>query len=315
MIDFEEIAFMHDAPRFGHTKQISFLASQNPERRNNYIGGIVAFSIFLLSFLIAWSLVILVFKIRGIYRHGWMAGRVMYQKHVEGKRFAFQRHQKIQLLFALAALGFFTGAAILLRLGLPTLESAVMAIRELNDDLRSTLEEGQGIAAFTTNAIQPLKNSTIEEFSEVSQFCNNQTAIENFNIDTTVDSMAKSLYNMTSFLEKYRIEGLEENINIMLDRSSILDKALQTYTDYDWTAKMYILAFGILCFFLLANIITFWFGISKEAFTNLTSYFTLPMFAMMIPGGWLITIAFAVGATMNSGKSSPYECVSSVKLF
>ena len=45
----------------------------------------------------------------------------------------------------------------MLRLGLPTLERAVMAIREQNDDLRSKLEEGQGIAAFTTNAIQPLK--------------------------------------------------------------------------------------------------------------------------------------------------------------
>ncbi len=266
--------------------------------------GLVAFACFLLSFFVLWAFSLLLVKFFPCSKHTLIAGQVVYKKDIEDKRRVLLRFQALQLVFAIASMGVFTGAVVLLQRGLPKLEEAVYAIRELNADLQTTLEEGQGIATYTTNAIQPLKETGIRDYVDTENYCSNQTAIELFDIDNTVESMVDSLDDMIGYLEKYHIEGLEGNIKIMLERSDKLDRALSTYTEYDWTAKMYILVLGILSFFLLLRVFSTWFGfgINQEVFAAMTAYFTLPFFSLLIPGGWLITIAFAIGATMNSGE-------------
>ena len=95
-LDFKAMAFMHDAPRFWHTRNIAVLASQDEAVKSDYIQGLVAFAIFILSFFVFWALSLAFFKLRGIKRYGCIAGQVVYKRN--NKDLVWYLHSLIHLV-------------------------------------------------------------------------------------------------------------------------------------------------------------------------------------------------------------------------
>ncbi len=127
MINFNELAFMHSAPRFGYSHNIAQLASPDISRRWDYANGIFAFCIFFLAFFFLWAFTSLILKWVGIRRVGCLSGQVAFQPNnlYMSESQVGQRHKKIQLAFILCCGLLFTGGGILLKYGLPTIDLAV----------------------------------------------------------------------------------------------------------------------------------------------------------------------------------------------
>jgi len=306
-IDYKAMAFMHDVPRFWHTRNIAVLASQEAARKNDYVQGIIAFSIFLLSFFLLWALALAFFKWRGIKKYGCIAGQVIYKKNDEDKNKAFNRFQVIQYIFITCIIGLIIGCTMLLNRGVPFLAKAVGEIRVLNSDLRNTLSEGQSGAALTAQGIQAVKGplEEIRSYTNLDDYCSNADA-NAFRIGTSIDGIVDNMDGVQDFLDRYELEGLESNINIMMDRSNMLEDALDTYSDHDWIAKMYVLSVGSLCVFLFCYTVSSWCYNPWAGANLMAAYFVMPAFTLAVLGGWFIMIAFAVGSTMNSGE---YVCM------
>ena len=296
------MAFMHDAPRFWHTKNIATLASQSAAVKQDYIQGIVAFSIFLFSFFLCWFLFMLYFKVRGSKRYGCMAGQVTYKKEVETKDKSFQRYEYIQYVFLLAICGIFFGSALLLKKGVPFLASAVTEIKVLNEDLRNTLSGGKTIATYTSEGIQAVQGPLAElgGYIDINEICTNQSAVNTYKIDSSISDIVDHMSGVEDFLERYEVEGLESNLDIMIDRSKDLDQALDLYTGNDWVVKMYSMIVGVLSFYFLTYTLSGWCNLGNPAAKAMTSYFVVPLFVLMISIGWMLTILFAVGSVLNS---------------
>ena len=142
MADYEDFAFMHDAPRFGYSHNIAQLASSDYDRRWNYINGIISFCAFFLSFFVVWSISVIVFKYLGVKRVGCLAGHVTHQPndiYLCETRIK-KRHQKIQAGFVCACIAILAGGGVLLRNGLPRIDDAVketMALNQVGPDTMS----------------------------------------------------------------------------------------------------------------------------------------------------------------------------------
>jgi len=300
--DYKKMAFMNNAPRFWHTKNIATLASQSAAVKEDYIQGIVAFSIFLFSFFLFWFLFMLYFKVRGSKRYGCMAGQVTYKKEVESKEKSFKRYEYIQYVFILAICGIFFGSALLLKKGVPFLAAAVTEIKVLNEDLQNTLFGGKTIATYTSEGIKGVKGPVAElgGYIDINEICSNRSAVDEYKIDSSISDIVDHMSGVQDFLERYEVEGLESNLDIMLDRSKTFDQALDLYTENDWVVKMYSMIVGVLSMFFLTYTLSGWCNLGNPAAEAMTSYFVQPLFVVMIVIGWMLTIFFAVGSVMNS---------------
>ncbi len=304
-LDFKAMAFMHDAPRFWHTRNIAVLASPDVAVKNDYIKGIAAFAIFLLSFFLLWALSIAFFKWRGVKRYGCLAGQVAHKKNDEDKQTAHNRFQIIQYVFIVAVIGVFIGIVMMLKRAVPFLDVAVTDILGLNREMLDALEYGQGAAKYTAEAVRSVHDpiSEIRNVTVFPEYCTDQVAIDTFKIQSTVDDIVDYLSEVQDFLDKYEFEELEENLDVMVDRSHLVQDALTLYLENDWISKMYVLILGILSFFLCCySMVTNWCNIAKEGAGFMTSYFLLPIFFVGTLGSWFLTVAFASGSAMNSGK-------------
>jgi hypothetical protein len=303
--DYKEMAFMHDAPRFWHTRNIATLASQDESVKQDYVQGIIAFSAFLLSFYLLWLLLMLFFKARGYKKFGCWAGQITYNKDVQKKESSYKRYQAIQYIFIFAIFGVFFGSTMLLKKGVPFLAKAVNEISDLNQDLHNTLTEGKVVATYTSQGIQGVKDPLTElstYLNNIEESCPNESAVKTYKIDSSISDIVDHMSGVKYFLERYEVEGLESNLDIMLERSSTLDQALETYSDYDWVAKLFTCIVTVLSFFFLVYTLCGWCNLENHGAKAMASYFVVPAFAVMVSIGWFIVIIFAVGSTMNSGE-------------
>jgi len=295
------MAFMHNAPRFWHTRNIATLASQTASVKQNYIQGIVAFSVFLCSLFLFWCIFILYFKVRGYKQYGCMAGQVTSTEEVVETKL-YKRYKTIRYVFFVAICGIFIGSTLLLNKGVPFLAEAVTEIKVLNEDLRNTLYEGKTVASYMNEGIQGVQDplSALSSYIDMNDFCPNQSGNDTFKIDSSISDIVNRMSGVKDFLQRSEIVGLESNLDIMIERSSSLDEALDAYTRNDWLVKMYSLIVGILSFYFVAYALIGWCNLGNPAAKAMVSYFVLPLFFAMIAIGWIITIVFAVGSVLNS---------------
>lgn len=131
---------MHSAPRFGHSADISLLASSNEGDQSDYVKGVKAFCLFNLILLVIWMVVLIVLKLLGPQKVGCAAGGRMLdwvdlkKEHGSSKRKAIERrYWRIQTVFLIASSLLFVAAALFLSKGLSAVSGSIDELYEIND--------------------------------------------------------------------------------------------------------------------------------------------------------------------------------------
>ncbi len=228
----------------------------------------------------------------------------MHEKNPEDSKKAYKRIQIIQYIFIVAVIGLYVGSIMMLKRGVPYLEAAVSDIRDLNDDLLLTLVEGQSVAGGTGEAIRNLHDpmEDMRNFTIFPEYCADETAVSTYKLQSSIGDIVDYMGGVQDFIDRYKLEGLEGNLDVMVNRAHMLEDALATYISFDWIAKMYVVVICIISFFLFCHTLTSWCRfVGSPAITYLMSYFFLPVFIIIVTAGWCIATAFAVGSVMNSG--------------
>lgn len=300
--NYGNIAFMHNVPRFWHTKNISVLASPDGGLRRDYIYGIVAFATFLLSLFVVWAVLMISFKIRGIKNCGCMAGQLSHKRDDTQNASSCRRYRNVQNGFILAICGIFIGSAMFLRKGLPNLDTATLDIQELNADFRYTILEGRDIASKTNEGIQAMENSMIRisNITELDEYCPSQVGSDEFQIFTYRDVILGNLTEVKSFIDGNDLKKLYSNLDELLDRSYFLDGILDSYESHDWLGKLFSMLIIVLSAFLLMYMVVGRCFDDTNAAEVMISYFVLPFFILALSLGWILTIIFASGSMMNA---------------
>jgi len=309
--DYKTLAFMHNAPRFWHTNNIAVLASQGERSRRDYVNGIIAFAIFLLCLFSQWAIVMIYFKIRGVKNYGYMAGQVTFKtphrrrtKTVDENEevTAYRRYQKIQSIFIISTFGLIISCILFLRKGLPYLDQATIDIKELNFSFRYTILEGIDIASLTNQRLQEIQDSiaTLSNITDVNNYCLTQNGLDDFNVTFYRDGLIDNMRGVQDFVTTHEVDALSFNLNAWLQRSYSADKALDLYASWDWIGKMSSMVIIVLTLFLMMYTVFRIFSISNYAAESMVKYFVLPSFILALTIGWIITVIYAEGSTMNS---------------
>ena len=304
-------AFMRKVPRFGHTNIIASLASQDASVKKDYINGIVAFCLFLFSFFLLWSLLLAFFKKKGVRKYGCLAGQSLYRKESETRDNSFKRFSKYQYIFITGVMGVFVGCTMLTQRGIEYLAIAVPQIESLNNDMMNTIMEGRNIALDTGSGILAMKEpfALIEQETDLSSKCNDPNYFNLADLANLRNVIVESMNDINVFVARYELEGLEQNLNIMIDRSNKLQTALTTYISHDWIVKMFSTIMAALSVYFLLFIITSWcdFLPRNRGAKIMTGYIVMPLLFILVIISWLLMITFAAGSTMNSGESNHFQ--------
>ncbi len=173
-----------------------------------------------------------------------------------------------------------------------------------------SLEKGLGVASAAGSVRSSLMTSSAHEVLLSDNYCvNTNSNVASLLLNGTYDE--ESMQVFTNFQKKIRedeVGGVQSGILHILDNLQHFDSILVFYNSYHWIARMLILVLFNLCLFLMASTIVTLFR--KDNFPPLkfmTSYFILPLFALLVFIIWFAMVLFAAGSIMNSGKCMHYK--------
>eukprot|EP00557_Chaetoceros_sp_GSL56_P006125 CAMPEP_0176494844 /NCGR_PEP_ID=MMETSP0200_2-20121128/10331_1 /TAXON_ID=947934 /ORGANISM="Chaetoceros sp., Strain GSL56" /LENGTH=407 /DNA_ID=CAMNT_0017892665 /DNA_START=247 /DNA_END=1467 /DNA_ORIENTATION=+ len=198
---------------------------------------------------------------------------------------AYRRYQKIQSIFIISTFGLIISCILFLRKGLPYLDQATIDIKELNFSFRYTILEGIDIASLTNQRLQEIQT---------------QNGLDDFNVTFYRDGLIDNMKGVQDFVTTHEVDALSFNLNAWLQRSYSADKALDLYASWDWIGKMSSMVIIVLTLFLMMYTVFRIFSISNYAAESMVKYFVLPSFILALTIGWIITVIYAEGSTMNS---------------
>jgi len=296
--DFDE-AFMHNAPRFGHSRDISMLFGSE-ESRKDYKNGVISFSLFLLSILIFWLAFNVFFAIRGKRRYGCVAGRILYNPELQDKRRVNCRYRIVQFCFVIFAFGVLAGNVALVKRGLPRLQEASVGILEFVEFLVSVLYDGRVIAVSADELITSVQSSSIRNFSDLGDYCATSSSVYMDDLNSKFSTMISSLDALDGMLEEYKADAVKQNIESFQKRSSQVERIVETFMLYSWMPKMYAI---IVCLTVTFILVLMSVSLLKNQFKGsraMLSYFLMPVFGIIVTLGWIAMIFAAAAATMNS---------------
>mmetsp|Transcript_16696 Transcript_16696/g.20396 ORF Transcript_16696/g.20396 Transcript_16696/m.20396 type:complete len:619 (-) Transcript_16696:139-1995(-) len=304
--NYEEVAFMHTAPRFGHTDNIAQLASLESSRRWDYINGIIAFCIFFLSIFIFWLLLQILFKCLGNKRVGFLSGQMIHDdRYINKYHRTFKVYNKVQYAFFLCCIIIIIGVALLLTKGLPTIDIAIEQTIVLLEDVQITLEKGLSIANSVDVATNALTNFTFHQDLTSDNYCvNSGTSIASLLVGDNGANFEESILafeNIAKELENEEANGMTSGIEDMLQAFYSFGEVLLGYNDYHWIALLFIMVLCNLCLFIMgSSVVTKFRKKEFQPLTCMTAYFVLPFFIAMVLTSLVVTVMFASGAIVNS---------------
>ncbi len=130
---------MHNIWRFGNPDQISRLASRDKGTRDEYMNGVFGLSIILMIFFFSWIVFLIVQRIRGSAKAGFLAGRYTHFTTTDNdyddsrsRSLLLSRQSKIQGIFCVLGFIIVVMCGVLVLAATPKLEKAAKDIDELN---------------------------------------------------------------------------------------------------------------------------------------------------------------------------------------
>lgn len=309
-------AFMRHAPRFGHSRDISLLAGST-DRKKEYIYGIVAFSLFLISLFLLWSIFTLVFKWRGRGKYGCVAGRFFYKPEKQDRRRISFQIQSVQSIFMLFSLGIFAGSIILVKKAMPNLGEAADSIQEVLQYLFSFLKEGLAVASDADNLISSLHSTRLATYSNLQQYCSSST-IDIAEMSSRISTIKSALDEFDTFIEEYKLDQLKENINIIQTTALSADRVAEMYVNFYWVPKMYTIIVCLTTIFILVLAVVSMLKKRYKGCMAMLSYFLIPIFTALVAIGWVCMVLFGAAAIMNAdfcygdGANGPVSTIENV---
>lgn len=290
---------MHNAPRFGHTRDISLLFGSE-DRKRDYKNGVISFSFFLLSIYIFWLAFTIFFVIRGKRKFGCVAGRILYNPGFQDKRRVYCRYRIVQCCFVIFAFGVFAGNITLVKRGLPMLHEASASILEFVEYLISVLNDGRFLAVSANDIISSIQSSSIRDFSDLGDYCATSDSQLMNELNSEFNKIISSIDTLDGLLEQYKADNVMENIVSIQRKSSHVENIIETYMIHKWVPKMYsiVVCLTITFIFVLMSV-----SLLKNQFKGrqaMLSFFLMPFFGIIITIGWIVMIFSGAAATMNS---------------
>eukprot|EP00562_Extubocellulus_spinifer_P000669 CAMPEP_0178474902 /NCGR_PEP_ID=MMETSP0696-20121128/2838_1 /TAXON_ID=265572 /ORGANISM="Extubocellulus spinifer, Strain CCMP396" /LENGTH=605 /DNA_ID=CAMNT_0020102163 /DNA_START=191 /DNA_END=2008 /DNA_ORIENTATION=+ len=288
---------MHHAPRFGHTSDLSKLASIHPEERRDYRTGAIAFGALVAFFFLLWFGHLLGLKARGKERVGCAAGQ-LYQEDtanlISDER-AARRHGRIQFCFILCITGIFLSCAVLLGSAVPTAMDATAKLGELNMDVQAVVYEGIAISQSAMRANAQLKQVNISTLAQATTYC--PMGDDAFDIAGTLehslDNISTAKDHLESYLDTVKEDGIDTELESLLNATMSFEQGLEWISDNDWSAKLYVLVLCVISTFFLFGLVLLKCNMANDGVQCFMAYILLPVFIMVILGG----IVFAGAAS------------------
>ena len=294
---------MHHAPRFGHTADLSKLASPHPEEQRNYKTGVIAFSALVMFFFVLWIGHLFGLKARGKERIGCAAGQI-YQEDADliSEERARRRHGRMQCCFLLCITGIFLSCAVLLGNAVPTAMDATAELSELNMDVQAVLYEGMSISQSAMRAHEQLKQVDLRILANATRYC--PKGKDEFDLggmlENSLENITTARDHLASYIDTANEDGIHSDLEALLNATINFDQGLEWVSDNDWSTKLYVLVLCDLSTFFLYGLILLKCNKANAGVQCFMAYILLPAFAVVILCGIVFVGAASSVAIINA---------------
>lgn len=317
-IDYEQsitVLNMHRAPRFGHSSSIASLASTNKSEQNDYVRGLVAFSVFLFVLFLVWGAVLATLKFMGSEKVGCAAGgnitdisKLRKEKRSQ-LRSIVRRSWRVQTVFFFAGLILAAASGLYLRYGVFQLTDSLHEVQEINHEIEAVVYRAIDITDALARERTKLNNSTMLEYLNIDQYCKNpNVSLASALGLPNIFEIRQSLDDMSQFLNNH-VTRAQSGLQSVGSVSRSLDEIIEGWFANDWLSKLFVLVLNVINAFLFVGLCLSRNNVVYPAFRRVLAYVLVPAFIIVLVVGAIGTCVFGVAALMNadfcSGGASP----------
>lgn len=293
---------IHGWNRFGGTNDLVGLIAKKGSW-SDYIRGLLIISIFIFSFFLSWTLVLIVFKCLGRKRVGFLSGS-RFDDSLQGNRFWSPKGlRRMALLSCLLVIAVSTSIAIVNQdTFIAAVENLIDTNSYINDVARQVNNDTSHI--IETSASLPKIASDLRNVTS-GGLCPGKTirssSGENFN--DLINGTIKTLDTANDILTN-QLEQLRDVSQTIIDRTNTARKHLDEIQKYKWVLMAWSVPMVFFTALYLIGLIVTWVRKSNRLFDIVLSYINMPLFILFITLGWILCGIFTILAMANADACS-----------
>mmetsp|Transcript_35885 Transcript_35885/g.86614 ORF Transcript_35885/g.86614 Transcript_35885/m.86614 type:complete len:732 (+) Transcript_35885:159-2354(+) len=294
-----DVRFMSQFPRFGHSSDISKLASSDQEEQADYVIGILSVSFFILSVFIFWGISIITCKCMGSGRAGICAGRAQVLSDEKGQFHSPPHIWKFRCLFMPLGCCMILLCMALVGPGLTSVDTMSMSTRKLNRDVKDLITQGLLIMDQVKRVKWNIENLDVESILRVEEACPN---LDNKSLKSSIKAVDSEFDNLKQYLEENDLEGIRQQIDRVMEGTEYIETTVTLIEKNDWAVRMFALVLSVLVSFMIFAALTSLCGQCQclHALMCMTEVFILPTFVLAIVMSLLATSALAFASILNA---------------
>ena len=304
---------MRNTPRFGHTDQFSIIFANETTTSvasngdaEDYIQGLLFIGLFIVSFMMLWLLLLMIFRCCGPKLVGFLSGAPMQKK---SQVVDFNRPFRVRVAFVNAVVVFLVFAVLLVVNGISNLQDTTFAVSNTNQEVKALLLD----ANVVTGNLQTVGRSTtaIRDalVADLGNFCPNDPNIA----DSTGQDLDKMAQDAIALLEQLGdfinndVARAQQGIDATLETTQDVEDFINDADVNDWQSLLVLIPYILIPSFLLVGVIMAWCDASIGVFTCLLSWFMMPLFILLTILSIVACAAISAGAVTNADFCSGGE--------
>jgi hypothetical protein len=305
---------IHNIPRYGHSNQISKLASAHRSEQEDYVRGILAFVAFAAVVVYIWGVVLIALKLMLGSSNCAGGGSTMdvaklrkqkIPRHIRRRRIL--RSWRIQWVFLGASILIPITTLLMTRNGLKPLINSLDEVGSISDEVEAVAFRGLAIAESLQHARQNLQRNLtglqLGKICPTSPLPPTNTSTLTLPVGPLTNYIQVGLDEVNGFIDQYADEasiGLTRVVGV----TEGVDNSIEWIFRNDWTFKLFLLTLNVVNGFFLLGVFLSKQDIISYSYRRFLSYGMIPLFLLLLVCGMLIACVLGMSSMFNAGKSS-----------
>jgi hypothetical protein len=314
LVEYESVTStdtLSSTPRFGYSNDFSmiFATDDNSQAQQEYISGLVVVGSFVIAVFVAWSLLLIIFKVwgscGGSTRPGFLAGKpftLVDEEPTKDRQRQWARQCATKrFIFMISGFVVFIFSILLVTKGFQQVEktrsTAVVSLGDVRVLLQDAANLADDLEEVGTSAID-LRDDLVEELSP-----NNPVFLIEDEIGKAINDNAETAISLLTQLGEFATNDMQTMVDGLNQANSVIDTIdimLESVDESEWVGFAFILPLVFLTSLLMTGAMAAWFKVMTDCYKFTLSWVIQPLFIFWIVVSYILCGGLAISASANA---------------
>ncbi|GKY99358.1 hypothetical protein MPSEU_000890700 [Mayamaea pseudoterrestris] len=313
------IHWLHRIPRFGHSNNLALLAADSEALQQDYVDGIMSFSILIAFVALTWTIALLVFKFfYGRDRVGCAAGgqpiniSSLRKKKLSrsSRRSILVRNWRTQAVFLVCSLGLTTLSFVFINHGIDPFTKSLDVVNDAAMAIDATAFEAMQLA----RTVEQLRDSLVDWAASVNitnscpDFATSPLA-QNVPFERSTEIIIGGARYVNNFVDKHA-DGFVSSVGRTTRASAFVEEKIEMAKSNEHLVDGVLIAFNVINAILFFGVLLVKSNIHLPYYQRACSYLIVPTFCALLAGLLAVTCISSTIGVLNADFCSGGQAAS-----